>query len=124
MSKILATYKKHKYIFYLILTVIIGLTPILWFRGQLIAGEEFYAVDYARWGEMFSHTWFDRVNFGQPNQLLPFKFQGLFFSLLTHLGISYYFALIFWHISLWVLGSVGCYIFISKVFEKRVSPSV
>lgn len=95
---------------YIILTLLLGFVPVLWFKGQLVAGEEFYAVDYGRWGQIFSHTWFNRGNFGQPSQLLAFKLQEWFFDLFKFLHVSNAYSLMFWHVLLSMAGALGAYL--------------
>lgn len=113
--------KKYEYSIFLVLSGLLGLTPLSWFHGKLIAGEEFYALNYAKWIEVFGKAWSPYLNYGESSILIPLKVQGFFFFIFDHMGLSAYISQIIWYVFLWVLTAVVFYLFLEKVFEKSVS---
>jgi len=117
----MALIKKYEYKIFLILSGLLGLVPLSWFHGKLIAGEEFYALNYAKWIGIFGKAWEPYLNYGEPSILIPLKVQAFFFFLFDHMGLSAYSAQIIWYVFLWAATAVVCYLFLEKVFEKSVS---
>ncbi len=111
----------NQHIIGLCVSFLLGLTPLLWFGGNMLAGEEFYALDYGKWGEMFVESWFNRINFGEYSVLLPFRLQFIFFKVLNLLHFSNYYDLVFWHVLLFTISAVSFYYFLLKVFGTKYS---
>jgi hypothetical protein len=109
----------HQYKLGLVVATLIGLTPLCWFKGNFIAGEEYYALNYAQWGKMFGETWFNRVNYGEYSVLLPFKYQALFFSTLNGIGVGNYTAQIIWHTGLFLAAAIGFYLVCYLILKNK-----
>ena len=116
--------KISKFILPLCAILLTGLTPLLWFHGHLITGEEFYALDYGMWGKIYTQGWAPNVNFGEFSLFLPFKLQYLFFHLFEILNINYYYALVSWHVLAWVITGLFFYLFIKQVYREKMSPLI
>jgi len=119
MQDIFKRLKTESHLIFFVISLIVGLIPLLWFKGLPIAGEEYYALNYAQWGNRFSNSWFDSVNWGEYSPLSSFKFQGLIFSFMYFLGFSHYLALLFWYVSISVLTIGIFYIFLYELFGKK-----
>jgi hypothetical protein len=110
----------NKHALYLLCVIVFALMPLLWFKGAVLSGEEYYGADYGQWGTRLTSTWFGSVNYGNPDQAVQFRLQGLFFRSLYSLGFSVMHSEMIWMVLLSVLGAVGCYLFLSELFEKPI----
>jgi hypothetical protein len=115
-------YKKNEYRIYRYLSLLLGLIPLIWLRGDIIAGEEFYAINYARWGEIFANTWANTVNYGHVSVLVPFRFQGYVFSLFKALGFSVSFGQILWYFLTHSLTALFFYQLVRTIFKGKKVP--
>jgi hypothetical protein len=120
LSRIIDFYRKNTFSLFFVLTCLFCFVPLVWFDGRPIAGEEFYALNYAKWGRNFAQAWTSSINFGEGSMLIPFKMQFLFFETLNILGVSSYISLISWHIILWLISLAGIYLLQYKIFKKKL----
>ena len=116
--------KLSKIILPIFVALLIGATPLLWFHGDIITSEEFYALDYGMWGKIYTQGWAPNVNYGEFSLFLPFKLQYLFFHVLEYFGIAYYYALVAWHTLSWTFTALFFYIFIKEVFKEKLTPLI
>jgi len=120
-TKIKSLYAEYRYSIFLIAACLLGLVPILWFDGRIIAGEEFYALNYLKWGEVFSNAWAASVNFGEFSNIVAFKTQYIYFFLFHLLDLSNYISLVLFHVLLSVIPAALFYRLLIRIYGKTHS---
>jgi hypothetical protein len=109
----------HQYKVFFLLSVLLGLIPLHWYRGFPLATEEYFGLDYAAWGRLFSEAWFSVSNYGGMNPM-AFKFQGLVVQIIKSLGFNLLHTQMSWYILTWILSAAFMYVFLYKLFAKKV----
>ena len=110
----------NRNLFAFIFVILIGLTPLLWFKGNMITGEEYFALDYGNWGEMYSSTWGSNSNYGDESIWVPFRFQGYFFIFLKWIGLNSYASLVTWNVFLWMSSTLAFFFLLKYIFKDRI----
>lgn len=106
----------------IILVVIIGLFPVLFYKSDLILGanESYKTLDLNNYLKNYDwYTWRDSHNTGEHNIWIPHLIVfDLFFYITSYLGSSIAIANIIWFVFLWLASGLAMYFLVKTVAGK------